>query len=215
MFSVAVTDSKDREKERTKWLEWKRLGNEAYQSGDFLKSVDLYTKAITYNPVLPTDTKTITQLWCNRAAAFLRLGSFKDALADANHCITLDVNQGKAWERKAVALYHLGYIDESMHAHIQSFSLGRDATESFIRMVREQIDPYHENRLTAAVQKEMEQSTSFFQNPFENELVHRSVPCTCIQQSQDPNFSYYYKMSEIGRAVQQECRDRSRMPSSA
>jgi len=62
-------------------VELKNLANEAHKSQDFLKAVELYTKALMV-PAQTQGAKAI--LYSNRSASYLQLGQFENAKEDAN-----------------------------------------------------------------------------------------------------------------------------------
>jgi serine/threonine-protein phosphatase 5 len=71
----------------------KDAGNEFFKAGKFLQAVDLYTRALALGPRTPA-------LFCNRAAAHLKLENYGTALADAEGALELDRLFTKAYYRR-------------------------------------------------------------------------------------------------------------------
>jgi tetratricopeptide (TPR) repeat protein len=84
----------------------KKLGNEAFKTGDFTQAAVHYTEAIDVSATDPS-------LYCNRAACFLKLGRLQQALDDSCRSIALDPRMVKAHFRKGTALYAIGQYEES------------------------------------------------------------------------------------------------------
>lgn len=78
----------------------KKLGNEAFKAADYQQAAVLYTEAITL------DAKQHA-LFSNRAACFLKIGRYEQALSDAESCIALAPDFGKGHFRRALALQAL------------------------------------------------------------------------------------------------------------
>lgn len=68
--------------------EFKELGNEAYQAGEYDKAVILYTSGIEQEP-------NNAALFSNRSAAFLKVEDYSKAKLDADMCIQLDPKWSK------------------------------------------------------------------------------------------------------------------------
>lgn len=69
-------------------MDYKELGNQAYQAGEYQQAVDYYTGGIEQDP-------THAVLFSNRSAAFLNLGEYDKAKRDADMCIELDPKWSK------------------------------------------------------------------------------------------------------------------------
>jgi tetratricopeptide (TPR) repeat protein len=87
--------------ENTRANTLKGLGNEAFSKGSFQDAIIHYTAAIALDP----NNKL---LFSNRSVAYWRMKQFEDALADAEHCIKLDIAWGKGYTRRACALDGMG-----------------------------------------------------------------------------------------------------------
>jgi len=81
--------------------------NARRRARDHEESVDAYSHAIGLTPADPV-------LYANRAAAFIRLRRWADALADANRALALDARGVKALLRRAEALRQLGRLGEAL-----------------------------------------------------------------------------------------------------
>ncbi len=56
-------------------------------------------------------------LLTNRAAAYLMLSQYREALADCNAAIVIDAANSKSYFRKATALKGMGRLDEAIAAY--------------------------------------------------------------------------------------------------
>ena len=81
-------------------------GNKYFSSGDFVKAVAAYNKAIKADP-------TNGVLYSNRAAAFIQLGKEAKAIKDADQAIELKPDWAKGYFRKGAALVGLRKWDEA------------------------------------------------------------------------------------------------------
>ncbi len=75
----------------------RRAGNEAYSSGDYQQAAVLYSEALALDD-------TVVAILSNRAAAFLKLGRYAQARADAERAASLKPDFAKAHFRLALAL---------------------------------------------------------------------------------------------------------------
>jgi tetratricopeptide (TPR) repeat protein len=87
----------------------KSKGNDSYKAKDYRGAVDAYSAAISHNP-------TNAALYNNRAAAYVMLLQFREAIADCDRCIQLDGSNSKAFFRKSTAYKALGNIDAAVEA---------------------------------------------------------------------------------------------------
>jgi DnaJ family protein C protein 7 len=102
--------------------EAKEKGNSAFKSGDNQAAVKHYTEGINLDPYNKTISST---LYANRAAAYMKLKKFTEALADCNKAIELNDDYAKAYLRRGEVRMELGDYD--------------DATRDFNRC--DQLDP--------------------------------------------------------------------------
>ena len=95
---------------------WKNKGNNEYKSKSYPQSIISYTKAIQ---LIDDDTDNLsikTSLLNNRAAAYLMLLQYKEAIADCDYTIKIDETVSKAYFRKATALKGLGQLEQAIQA---------------------------------------------------------------------------------------------------
>ncbi|RKF73138.1 DnaJ-like protein subfamily C member 7-like protein [Golovinomyces cichoracearum] len=78
----------------------KNEGNSEYKSGKYQEAINKYTEALQIDPL---NKGTNSKLLQNRAQCYLRLKSFKDAIADCESAIALDPSYIKAKKTKAAA----------------------------------------------------------------------------------------------------------------
>ncbi|GBF88196.1 hypothetical protein Rsub_00908 [Raphidocelis subcapitata] len=94
--------------ERERLAENARLrGNEAFRAGDVWEAREAYTLALGLN-------SRDARIFANRAAVFVRLRRWAEALADADAALVINAAHAKALLRRAEALRHLGRRDECM-----------------------------------------------------------------------------------------------------
>ncbi|XAR53051.1 Amidase [Bertholletia excelsa] len=84
----------------------KEKGNAAYKGRQWNKAVSYYTEAIKLN-------ETNATYYCNRAAAYLELGCFREAEEDCNKAISLDKKNVKAYLRRGTARESLLFYKEA------------------------------------------------------------------------------------------------------
>ncbi|OAY70900.1 Translocon at the outer membrane of chloroplasts 64, partial [Ananas comosus] len=85
----------------------KEKGNLAYKEKQWQKAINLYTEAIKLNGKNAT-------YYSNRAAAYLELGSYRQAEADCTSAINLEKKNVKAYLRRGTAREMLGYYKEAV-----------------------------------------------------------------------------------------------------
>jgi tetratricopeptide (TPR) repeat protein len=97
-------------------LELKDLGNEAFKSGNHAKALDLYSEAISKatRDTDNTDDNNIHLIFSNRAAAYLSLQRFEEALVDCDKVLELSPRFTKGYLRKTMALRGLGRKKEAL-----------------------------------------------------------------------------------------------------
>jgi stress-induced-phosphoprotein 1 len=89
--------------------DFKALGNKAFQGGDFIQAVDLFTKAIN------GDSQNHV-LYSNRSAAYTSLKKYDLALQDADKTIAIKKDWAKGYSRKGAAHQGLGQFQEAIQA---------------------------------------------------------------------------------------------------
>ena len=89
--------------------ELKQAGNAAFREGRFTEAVQRFSAAIE-----SLGAEAGATLFSNRSGALAALGRYSEALADADHCLSLDREWAKGYSRKGAALYGLGRYDEAL-----------------------------------------------------------------------------------------------------
>ena len=95
----------------------KEKGIQAFQQQNYNKAIEFFTKAIEIDPKNPT-------LFSNRAASYIELDDFQNAIKDSEMCISVDPNFIKGYIRKAQSLREVGNIEEA-------FAIISDASKKF------------------------------------------------------------------------------------
>jgi len=95
--------------DKTKAAEAKDKGNKFFLGKQYSQAVDWYTKAINFDP-------TDAAFYSNRAAAYMGMNKFEEALADSEKCIKLMPNWVKGYYRKGAALVSLSRYEEAARA---------------------------------------------------------------------------------------------------
>ncbi|CAN7019319.1 hypothetical protein BRARA_F00419 [Brassica rapa] len=85
----------------------KEKGNQAFKEKQWQKAIGLYSEAIKLNDKNGT-------YYSNRAAAYLELGSYRQAEADCTKALTLDKKNIKAYLRRGTAREMLGNFKEAI-----------------------------------------------------------------------------------------------------
>ncbi|KAL3834307.1 hypothetical protein ACJIZ3_009043 [Penstemon smallii] len=102
---------------------------EAFIDDHFELAVDLYCQAITLNP-------NCAELFVDRAQAYIKLGNFTDAVADANKAIELEPSMAKAYLRKGMACIKLEEYETAKTALETGASLA-PADSRFTNLIKE------------------------------------------------------------------------------
>jgi len=79
----------------------KEAGNAAFKEGRYEQAAHHFSAAIKLDPHNAV-------LFSNRSGAYTSLGSYTEALADAERVVALQPEWAKGYSRKAAALYGLG-----------------------------------------------------------------------------------------------------------
>lgn len=85
--------------------------------GNNEKAVFYYTEAIKLHPIDEI-------FFSNRAAAYINLDKFEEALSDANRALQINQRFLKAYYRKAAALYELDRLEEAKQIIAESSQIG-------------------------------------------------------------------------------------------
>ncbi len=95
--------------------DWKELGNDAYREKRYTDAVKCYSVAITMEPAATPPYQL------NRAAAYMMMSKFQEALDDCNESLELDAKNSKAYFRKAGALKNMKKVEEALQAWEKGF----------------------------------------------------------------------------------------------
>lgn len=103
-----ATDSgMDKEmRDQTAAASHKEKGNAAFSAKRFSEAVDHYMRALAQDPFDHV-------FYSNRSACYAEEQEFDKALRDADRCVELNPQFAKGYNRRALALYHLGRYPES------------------------------------------------------------------------------------------------------
>ncbi|KAJ8408415.1 hypothetical protein AAFF_G00258290 [Aldrovandia affinis] len=94
----------------------KTEGNEHMKEENFRAAVDFYSSAIDINPQNAV-------YYCNRAAAYSKLGNYTGAVQDCELAITIDPNYSKAYGRMGLALASLNQHAEAVRYYQKALEL--------------------------------------------------------------------------------------------
>ncbi|XP_006639838.1 small glutamine-rich tetratricopeptide repeat-containing protein alpha isoform X1 [Lepisosteus oculatus] len=91
-------------------------GNDQMKAENFGPAVEFYSKAIELNP-------RNAVYFCNRAAAYSKLGNYAGAVQDCEQAITIDPNYSKAYGRMGLALASLNKHSEAVSYYKKALEL--------------------------------------------------------------------------------------------
>ncbi|XP_013114484.1 small glutamine-rich tetratricopeptide repeat-containing protein beta [Stomoxys calcitrans] len=94
----------------------KNEGNRLMKDGKYNEALLQYNRAITYDPKNPI-------FYCNRAAAYIRLGDNEKAIVDCKSALVYNPNYGKAYGRLGIAYSNLGKYEEAQQAYAKAIDL--------------------------------------------------------------------------------------------
>lgn len=97
----------------------KNEGNRLMKDGKYNEALLQYNRAITYDPKNPI-------FYCNRAAAYVRLGDNNKAITDCKSALVYNPNYGKAYGRLGIAYSNLGKYEEAQQAYAKAIELEPD-----------------------------------------------------------------------------------------
>ncbi|KAJ8270130.1 hypothetical protein GJAV_G00110690 [Gymnothorax javanicus] len=98
---------------------FKSEGNEQMKLENFGTAAALYTKALKLNPENAV-------YFCNRAAAFSKMGNYAGAVTDCERAIVIDPNYSKAYGRMGLALASLNKHSEAVGYYKRALDLDPD-----------------------------------------------------------------------------------------
>ncbi|XP_051768936.1 small glutamine-rich tetratricopeptide repeat-containing protein alpha isoform X1 [Ctenopharyngodon idella] len=94
-------------------------GNNQMKVENFSAAVEFYSKAIQLNPQNAV-------YYCNRAAAYSKLGNYAGAVQDCERAIGIDPNYSKAYGRMGLALASLNKYSEAVSYYQKALELDPD-----------------------------------------------------------------------------------------
>ncbi|XP_076583364.1 small glutamine-rich tetratricopeptide repeat-containing protein alpha [Chaetodon auriga] len=107
------------EEQRVEAETLKSEGNDQMKVENFSAAVEFYSKAIAINPQNAV-------YYCNRAAAYSKLGNYAGAVQDCEHAISIDPNYSKAYGRMGLALASLNKHTEAASYYKKALELDPD-----------------------------------------------------------------------------------------
>lgn len=97
----------------------KNEGNRLMKEGKFQEALLQYNRSITYDPTNPV-------FYCNRAAAYIRVGQHEKAVADCKMALAYNPEYGKAHGRMGIAYSNLNKFNEARTAYQRALELEPD-----------------------------------------------------------------------------------------
>ncbi|GAA6217400.1 small glutamine-rich tetratricopeptide repeat-containing protein alpha-like [Lates japonicus] len=107
------------EEQRAEAERLKTDGNDQMKVENFGAAVEFYSKAIALNPQNAV-------YYCNRAAAYSKLGNYAGAVQDCEQAISIDPNYSKAYGRMGLALASLNKHTEAASYYKKALELDPD-----------------------------------------------------------------------------------------
>jgi tetratricopeptide (TPR) repeat protein len=98
-------------------------GNEAFQNGEYLQAILLYTRGIDESVGVERFFPDRHVLFANRSACFLKMGHHEKALEDAQKCVEIQPSYIKGHFRKGLALHALKRYEEAMPCLVQALQM--------------------------------------------------------------------------------------------
>jgi len=97
----------------------KNEGNRLMKDGKYNEALLQYNRAITFDPKNPI-------FYCNRAAAYIRLGDNDRAVTDCKSALVYNPSYGKAYGRLGIAYSNLAKYSEAQQAYAKAIELEPD-----------------------------------------------------------------------------------------
>uniref|UniRef100_A0A8C9W4L6 Zinc finger CCCH-type containing 7A n=1 Tax=Scleropages formosus TaxID=113540 RepID=A0A8C9W4L6_SCLFO len=116
-------------------------GNDVYREGEWTKSVELYAEALNVADYANSEdinisSNIIEKLYANRAAAYLNIGLYDQALADCDKALQLNEGNYRALYRKARSLKEMGRHKEA-YDEVAKCSLAVPQDTSVIKLTQD------------------------------------------------------------------------------
>lgn len=132
---LEVTLSKeDLDQRQQEGLELKKKGNDIFKTGDYLESIKIYTDALKLLPLACTEERAM--VFCNRAAAKIKLERNKSAIDDCTKAIELNDRYVRAYLRRAKLYEQTDKLDESLADYKKLLELDAGNREALSATVR-------------------------------------------------------------------------------
>lgn len=115
--------------------ELKKKGNDVFKAGDYLESIKIYTDALKLFPLACTEERAM--LYCNRAAAKIKLERTKSAIDDCTKAIELNDKYVRAYLRRGKLYEQTDKLDESLadYKKVLEFDTGNhEALSASVRL---------------------------------------------------------------------------------
>lgn len=97
--------------------EAKRMeGNDVFRANDFMQAALVYTEALQLDP-------SVSAVYANRAACWMKLGDHVKALEDARTCTEVDPKNPKGWFRMGMSLHAMKNYPEAIPALLEAEKL--------------------------------------------------------------------------------------------
>lgn len=111
------------------------LGNEAFVDEDYDTAIKCYSEAIKSD-------KENFDYYLKRSNAYLKQDKFSEALDDANTSIKYKSTNGKAWQRKGLALFSMDNYEEALEAYKEALKVDvqNEQLKKSIRICEAEID---------------------------------------------------------------------------
>uniref|UniRef100_A0A671UH84 Small glutamine-rich tetratricopeptide repeat-containing protein alpha n=1 Tax=Sparus aurata TaxID=8175 RepID=A0A671UH84_SPAAU len=123
------------EEQRAEAETLKTDGNDQMKVENFSAAVEFYSKAIAINPQNAV-------YYCNRAAAYSKLGNYAGAVQDCEKAISIDPNYSKAYGRMGLALASLNKHTEAVSYYKKALELDpdNDTYKTNLKIAEEKMD---------------------------------------------------------------------------
>ncbi|KAM4548668.1 small glutamine-rich tetratricopeptide repeat-containing protein alpha isoform 1-T2 [Odontesthes bonariensis] len=130
-----ATSNSPTEEQRAEAERLKSDGNDQMKVENYAAAVEFYSKAITLNPQNAV-------YYCNRAAAYSKLGNYAGAVQDCEQAIGIDPNYSKAYGRMGLALASLNKHTEAVSYYKKALELDpdNDTYKTNLKIAEEKMD---------------------------------------------------------------------------
>lgn len=122
------------QKRRAESASMKIKANETFRSENFIDAIKMYTDALHICPLAHANERAI--LYCNRAAAKIKLDNKLSAIEDCSKALELDDKYIRAYMRRAKLYEETEKLDESLEDYKKVLELDPSYKEAQIAAVR-------------------------------------------------------------------------------